>query len=300
MIESIEYILNALKSYKPHYFVSVPRLYEKAYHGILHRIQTGSKLKRLLFSWAARVGRKVSVEYLQKNRTPAGLLAWKYRLAKKLVFQKITALFGGEAELTISGGAPLSREIGQFFAAAGLIIAEGYGLTEMSPVTHANRIDNIKFGTVGPPLPDVKMRIAEDGEILLNGPNRMQGYYNDPAETEAAIDKEGWFHSGDIGYVDEGGYLVITDRKKNLIVTAGGKNIAPAPLEQRLSSSRYIDQCVVIGDRRKYLSALLVLNQEAVEYWAKANGLMNGEYAAFIKSREVNDLISQEVKDLQK
>ena len=299
VIESIEKVLDALQKFKPHYFVSVPRLYEKVYNSVLERIYSGSFVKRGIFNWATKVGTEVSINYLQKNRVPEGWLAWKYNLAQNLVFSKITDLFGGEAKQTISGGAPLSKEIGQFFASAGLIITEGFGLTEMSPVTNANRQDNIKFGSVGPTIPDVKMKIADDGEILFKGPNKMKGYYNDPESTAEVIDDDGWLHSGDIGEIDEDGHLVITDRKKNLIVTSGGKNIAPAPLEQQLTGSRYIDQVMVIGDKRKYVSALIVPNQESIEYWAKSNGIDYENFEELVKSEPVNDLIHKEISNIQ-
>jgi len=299
VIESIETVLEDLKAFKPHYFVSVPRLYEKIYHNVLHQVHSGSAIKQKIFQWATNVGNEVSQKYLQKGKEPSGLLALQYKIAHKLVFSQITELFGGEALLTISGGAPLSREIGQFFASAGLLIAEGFGLTEMSPVTNANRPDNIKFGTVGPALPDVEIKIADDGEILFRGPNRMQGYYNDPALTEETIDEEGWLHSGDIGEIDEEGHLVITDRKKNLIVTSGGKNVAPAPLESRISGSQYIDQIMAIGDQRKYVAALVVPSQESLEYWAKSNGIDFGSYKDLLDRDETWQLIKNEIDKAQ-
>jgi len=299
VIKSIESVLEDLQQFKPHYFVSVPRLYEKIYHGVLHQVHTGSAVKRAIFHWATRIGNRVSREYLQRGRQPEGWLGWQYGVARKLVFSKITQLFGGEALLTISGGAPLSREIGEFFASAGLLIAEGFGLTEMSPVTNVNRPDRIKFGTVGPPLPDVEVRMAGDGEILFRGPNRMRGYYNSPADTAEVIDGEGWLHSGDIGEFDDDGHLVITDRKKNLLVTSGGKNVAPAPLETRISGSRYIDQVMALGDKRKYIAALIVPNRESLEFWAKSNGIMTGDYTDLLQRQEVYDLIHGEIKNAQ-
>lgn len=299
VIKSIESVLEDLRHFKPNYFVSVPRLYEKIYHGVLHQVHTGSAVKRAIFNWATRIGNQVSREYLQRGQQPSGLLSWEYNLARTLVFSKITELFGGEALLTISGGAPLSRHIGEFFASAGLLIAEGFGLTEMSPVTNVNRPDHIKFGTVGPPLPDVEVRIAEDGEILFRGPNRMRGYYNDPASTADVIDDEGWLHSGDIGEFDPDGHLLITDRKKNLIVTSGGKNVAPAPLEARISGSPYVEQVMAIGDKRKYIAALVVPNREALEFWAKSNGLDTSDFSELLQRQEVYDLIHAEIKKAQ-
>ncbi len=299
VIESIETVLDDIQAYQPHYFVSVPRLYEKIYHTVLQQVHSGSAIKRRIFNWATKIGTQVSSEYLQRGKAPSGLLAWQYGLAQKLVFSKITQLFGGEALLTISGGAPLSREIGQFFASAGLLIVEGFGLTEMSPVTNVNRPDHIKFGTVGPTLPDVEIRIAGDGEILFNGPNKMQGYFNNPEATAEVIDEEGWLHSGDIGEIDADGHLVITDRKKNIIVTSGGKNVAPAPLESRVAGSPYIDQIMAIGDQRKYIAALIVPSQEALEYWAKSNGLYFENYQDLLQKEEVNTLLDQEIQKAQ-
>jgi len=299
VIESIEQVLDALKTYKPHHFVSVPRLYEKMYNTVLEQVHRGSAIKRGIFNWATNIGSEVSKKYLQRGKQPTGFFGLEYAIAKKLVFSKITDLFGGEAILTISGGAPLAPEIGQFFASAGLLIAEGFGLTEMSPVTNANRKDNIKFGTVGPALADVQVSFAEDGEILFKGPNMMKGYYNNPEATAEVIDDDGWLHSGDIGELDDEGSLIITDRKKNLIVTSGGKNVAPAPLESQISGSRYIDQVLVIGDKRKFISALLVPNQENLEYWAKSNGISFNEYSDLLQSEPVDTLIHQEVKDAQ-
>ncbi|MFA7630460.1 MAG: AMP-binding protein, partial [Candidatus Neomarinimicrobiota bacterium] len=203
----------------------------------------------------------------------------------------------GEFIQCVSGGAPLSAEVGSFFLAAGVRIIEGYGLTEMSPVTHVNDNNHIKFGTVGKALPDVQTKILEDGEILLNGPNRMLGYYKNEEETKASVDKDGWFHTGDIGYLDEEGYLKITDRKKNIIVTAGGKNIAPAAVEREITSSKYIDQAVVVGDRRKYLVAILVPNIEFFKKWGLLQDppLEFNNYADLVKSRDVEKLIQQEL-----
>jgi len=218
--------------------------------------------------------------------------------AKKLVFNKIGNIFGGEFIQCVSGGAPLSEEVGEFIMAAGISIIEGYGLTEMSPVTHVNTVDHIKWGTVGKALPDVITKIAEDGEILLNGPNRMKQYFNNPEETAEAIDKDGWFHTGDIGFVDEEGFLKITDRKKNIIVTAGGKNIAPAGVEREICSSKFIDQAVVVGDRRKYLVAILVPTSDIFAKWGKLQDppIELATYEDVSKSKAVEKLITEELE----
>ncbi|MCK4530942.1 MAG: AMP-binding protein, partial [Candidatus Marinimicrobia bacterium] len=190
------------------------------------------------------------------------------------------------------------EEVGEFIMAAGISIIEGYGLTEMSPVTHVNTVDHIKWGTVGKALPDVITKIAEDGEILLNGPNRMKQYFNNPEETAEAIDKDGWFHTGDIGFVDEEGFLKITDRKKNIIVTAGGKNIAPAAVEREICSSKFIDQAVIVGDRRKYLVAILVPTSDIFAKWGKLQDppIELATYEDVSKSKAVEKLITEELE----
>ncbi|MCK5520227.1 MAG: AMP-binding protein, partial [Candidatus Marinimicrobia bacterium] len=224
-----------------------------------------------------------------------GLLGFKYGIAQKLVFNKLNAVFGGNFIFGISGGAPLPKAIGEFFASAGVLLLEGFGLTETTPVTNVIPIDNIKFGAVGVNIPDVETRIADDGEIFFRGPNIMKGYYNNPEATKEAIDDEGWFATGDIGEIDENGFLKITDRKKNLIVTSGGKNIAPANIENKLIASRYIDQIVVIGDRRNFLIAVVVPAIEVVEKWAKDQGLQYKDITDLTKKPEISELIFKDV-----
>ena len=203
---------------------------------------------------------------------PGPLLKLQFALADKLVFSKIKARTGGRLRLFISGGAPLAREIAEFFGAAGMLICEGYGLTETSPVITCNRPGHVKPGTVGLPLEHVEVKIAEDGEILTRGPHVMKGYFKKPEATAEAIDKDGWFHTGDIGFVDADGFLVITDRKKDIIVTSGGKNIAPQPIENRLKTNRFFAEVVMIGNKRNFAAALVVPNFEALEAWAKQGG----------------------------
>jgi long-chain acyl-CoA synthetase len=268
--ESIAKVSDNLKEIHPHYMTTVPRLLEKVYAAVQEQIAMGSSVKQKIFHQAQRTGHEVVSKYLSKNKKPQGVLAMRYALAKKLVFNKIAGIFGGEFIQCVSGGAPLSEEVGEFLVAAGINIIEGYGLTEMSPVTHVNPPHlETKWGTVGPALPDVQTKIAEDGEILLNGPNRMEKYFKNPEETAEAIDQDGWFHTGDIGFVDEDGYLKITDRKKNLIVTAGGKNIAPAAVERQITASKFIEQAVVVGDRQKYLVAIIVPAFDIFVKWGK-------------------------------
>ncbi len=295
--ESITMVSENLKEVKPQYMTTVPRLLEKVYSIVLEKIAIGSPAKQKIFHWAQQIGHETVQKYLAFNKQPAGILAAKHALAKRLVFNKIAGVFGGEFLQCVSGGAPLSEEVGEFFVAAGINIIEGYGLTEMSPVTHVNDANHVKFGTVGKALPDIQIKILEDGEILMNGPNRMEKYYNDPEETAEAIDKDGWFHTGDIGHVDEDGYLKITDRKKNLIVTAGGKNIAPAMVERAITSSKYVEQAIVIGDRRKFLVVILVPLLETIVKWGKIQDppLEFSTYEDIVKSKNVEKLLKDEL-----
>ncbi len=295
--ESIAKVSENLKEVQPHYMVTVPRLLEKVYSVVQERVALGSPVKQNIFHWAQNVGHDVVKKFLSYNKKPKGMVTIRYALAKKLVFNKIGNIFGGEFIQCISGGAPLSEEVGEFLLAAGIGIIEGYGLTEMSPVTHVNTVDHIKFGTVGKALPDVETKIAEDGEILLKGPNRMEKYFNNPEETAEAIDKDGWFHTGDIGFVDEDGFLKITDRKKNLIVTAGGKNIAPATVERQITSSKFIEQSVVVGDRQKYLVAILVPAFDIFAKWGKLQDppIEFFTYEDVAKSKIVDKLIKDEL-----
>ncbi|MFA6619193.1 MAG: long-chain fatty acid--CoA ligase [Candidatus Neomarinimicrobiota bacterium] len=295
--ESIIKVPDNLKEVRPQYMTTVPRLLEKIYATVIEQVLAGPKAKQEIFNWAQRIGHRTANKYLIYNKKPLGPLALKYSWAKKLVFNKISAIFGSEFERCISGGAPLAPEIGEFFLMAGIRVQEGFGLTEMSPITHGNSMEHIKFGFVGLPYPDVKTKIAEDGEILLKGPNLMKGYYKDPEETAETIDSDGWFHTGDIGFVDEDGYLKITDRKKNLIVTAGGKNIAPAGVEREICSSKYIEQAVVIGDRQKYLVTILVPALEIIQEWGKKQNppLIFKTYKDMASSKEVEKLIQDEL-----
>lgn len=299
--ESIAKVPDNLKEVKPHFMTTVPRLLEKIYSTVIEQVLAGPQVKQDIFNWAQKVGHKTAVKYLKDNKTPLGPLGLQYALAKRLVFNKIAAVFGGEFSRCVSGGAPLAPEIGEFFLMAGIRVLEGYGLTEMSPVTHANRNDHLVFGTVGKALPDVQTVIAPDGEILLKGPNQMQGYYKAPVETAEAIDKDGWFHTGDIGFIDEDGNLKITDRKKNIIITAGGKNIAPSAVEAEICSSKFIEQAIVIGDRRQYLVAILVPSLEIFAKWGKKQNppLEFLTYADVATSKDVEKLIKDELASSQ-
>ena len=268
--EDIKTVAQNLMEVKPTVMISVPRLFEKIYAKVMANAESSGWLKKKIFFWALGVARQ-ALPYLNYRKPLPGMLARKYNIADKLVFSKIREKTGGQLELLVSGGAPLAKEIAEMFLGIGLCILEGYGLTETSPVLCINRPEKNKPGTVGPPLPEVEIKIADDGEILAKGPNVMRGYYKNPEATAKAI-VDGWFHTGDIGILDEDGYLRITDRKKDLLVTSGGKNIAPQPLESALKLSPFIEQAVVIGDKHNFISALLVPPWETVEEWAPMHG----------------------------
>jgi long-chain acyl-CoA synthetase len=277
--ESVETVADNLLEVRPHIMVSVPRLFEKLYAKVMDAVLAGPGLKKKIFHWAIKIGNEYGKKTLQKQKI-GRFLRFKRGLAHKLVFSKILAKTGGRVRFFVSGGAPLSKEIADFFYALGLVVLEGYGLTETAPVIAVNTFEQLKFGTVGKPIPGVEVKIAPDGEILVKGPNVMKGYYKKEAETREAFEG-GWFHTGDIGHLDDEGYLVITDRKKDLIITAGGKNVAPQPIENVLKRNPYIVNAVVIGGRRKFISAIIVPNLEKLEAYAKQNGV------AYIDAREL-------------
>jgi long-chain acyl-CoA synthetase len=289
--ESIETVSVNLGEVHPTIVLSVPRMFEKMYDAIVEKA-TASPVKKRIFVWARGVADRWATERLA-GRTPGGLLALQYSIAQKLVFSKLKARTGGELRYFVSGGAPLNPEINKFFYAAGLVILEGYGLTETSPVICVNSPKNYRIGTVGKPVPGVDVRIADDGEILTRGPNVMKGYYNKPTATAEVIDADGWFHTGDIGVLQDD-FLRITDRKKDLIVTAGGKNIAPQPIEGRVKMSKLVSQAVMIGDKRKYPIMLVVPNWEKVEQWAAGEGI-SGDRAKLTTDPRVVKMMESDV-----
>ncbi len=281
---------------RPTVMGGVPRVYEKVYNKVVTGAREGGGLKYKIFQWALDVGGQVS-RIRQKGGQPPGLLAFKHRLADKLVFSKLKARLGGRLRFLISGGAPLSRAIAEFFHACDILILVGYGLTETSAGSLFNRPERYKFGTVGLPVPGLEVRIAEDGEILLRGRSVMKGYYNLPQDTAEALEPDGWFHTGDIGQLDADGFLTITDRKKDILVTAGGKNIAPQNIEGQLKAScPYVSQVVMLGDRRPFCVALITLNEETTGKWAREHGIDYKDYADLASRPEVRQLIRDGVE----
>lgn len=287
----IEQAAQALAEVKPTITVAVPRVYEKLYARIL--AVTGPK--RRLVLWA----RQVALDWggiTMAGGTPGPGLKVKHAIADRLVFSKVRGKLGGRLRFFVSGGAPLSPQIALFFHGAGVVILEGYGLTETSPVTNVNAPHAQRLGTVGQPVPGTEIRIADDGEILVRGPQVMKGYYRNEDETRAVIDADGWFHTGDIGVLDDDGFLSITDRKKEILVTAGGKNIAPQPIENAAKLSAFVAQPLLIGDRRPYPVLLVVPNFDSLETWARRQGLSWADHAELVALSQVREKLEQEVE----
>jgi long-chain acyl-CoA synthetase len=296
--ESIEALRQNLQEIKPTTMVSVPRIYEKFHAAITDNVGKSSPVKQKLFAWALATGKKIGA--LKRDHRPIPyLLALQNDLADKLVFEKIKATLGGKLRYAVSGGAPLAPELFEFFFALGVTIYEGYGLTETTPIVTCNTPAAVRMGSVGRVIPGVTVKIADDGEILVRGPNVMKGYYKAPEATAEAI-VDGWFHTGDIGELDADGFLRITDRKKDLIVTAGGKNVAPQNIENLLKMDRYIEQVNIIGDRRRYLTAIIVPNLAEVEKWAQAKGLKFVERPELVKLPEVKQLLQESVEKVNR
>lgn len=293
--ESVNTVPQNMQEVRPHVFVSVPRVYEKFHARVYEQVSQGSPVRQKLFHWAVATGKR-ALPYRLKRQKPPGLLGFQLGLADKLVFKKIHERLGGRFVFAISGGAPLSRDLAEFFWGAGVPIFEGYGLSETSPVLTVNTRENVKMGSVGQAIPGVELKIAADGEILAKGPNIMKGYWGMEKETAETIDADGWFHTGDIGEVDDEGFLRITDRKKELIINAYGKNVAPAPIENSLKGSRFISQAVVIGDQKKFLSALLVPDFDALKSWSGKHGIGDAGNEALIAHPEVRELFRTEVE----
>ena len=303
--ESVDRVVDNMAEIRPTVMTSVPRLYEKLYAGILQRASEAGGLKKQIVFWARRIG----IEYAEKEVDGGGagpILRWKRRLADRLVFARLRERLGGRVRFFVSGGAPLAPVIAKFFYAAGLPILEGYGLTETSPVIAVNKFDQMRFGTVGPPIRNVEVRIEPDperpggdGEILVRGPNVMQGYYNLPERTAEVMTEDGWFRTGDVGLLEDG-FLKITDRKRDLIKTSGGKFIAPQPLENELKTSKYVSQAVVVGNKRKYASVLLVPEFDNLRSFARAQGLDPADAEALLQAEPVQELYAQILADLNR
>ena len=293
--ENIDKLRENLPEVKPHFICSVPRVFEKVYAGVIARAEAGPPLKRRIFHWAVGVGRRVS--RLQQAGTPvSALLGLQHRVAHALVFSKLHQALGGRLRFAVSGGAPLAKEIAEFFHAAGILILEGYGLTETCPSLTFNRLDHFKFGSVGQAQPGIEIKIAPDGEILARGGNIAQGYFKKPEATAEVFLADGWFATGDIGRIDEDGFLFITDRKKDLIVTAGGMNIAPQNIENLLKGDPFISQAMVYGDKRPYPVALITLNPDELAKFAREQSIVDTDPASLVKNAKVVERVSRIVE----
>jgi long-chain acyl-CoA synthetase len=296
--QSIETVIQDIAEAQPTVMVSVPRLYEKVAATVYEQIEKSSGLKRSLFYWALNTGLKYHEKRIEGKISKN--LARKYQLADKIVFSKIKNKLGGKFRCPIAGGAPLSVDTLKFFEAIGLRIVEGYGMTETHLIITLTAPGKTKYGSCGKPIPGVQVRIEEDGEVLVKGETLMKGYYNRPDLTAEVIDTQGWLHTGDIGYLDEDNYLFLTDRKKNIIVTSGGKNVAPAPIEHMLKTSRYIDEVCLVGNRQRFISALVIPNYELLKKWASDLGLDVSNLPDLLNNDKVNQLIGQEIEEKQK
>jgi len=295
--ESFDTVAANLGEVKPTVVLSIPRLYEKVYARVLENALSGSAIKRAIFFWAKRTGEQWATLSLAGLPIPGGL-RFKKKIADRLVFAKLQARTGGRIRFFVSGAAPLSTDIAKFFYSAGLPVIEGYGLTETSPVLTLNPLDRIKLGTVGRAIPGVELKIASDGEIFARGPNIMQGYYKLPEATRETVDQDGWLHTGDIGELDTDGYLKITDRKKELLKTAGGKYIAPQPIEMAVKRNKFVANAMVSGDRRKFPIILIVPNFDNLERWAQERSLTYGSRGQLIELADVQAKVEREVMSM--
>lgn len=295
--ENLNSISQNLTEVRPTLLISVPRIYEKVYSKIQSDVASAPPLKQKIFNWSVTVGRQIAKMRSEQFPIPVSLLA-KYQIADRLVFSKVRSKMGGRIRMTVSGGAPLAAELCEFFHACGIKILEGYGLTETTAAAAANFPGDYRFGTVGKPLGDTEFKIAPDGEILIRGSVVFKEYYRDPAATKSAFTEDGWFLTGDIGEISDRGFVKITDRKKELIVTSAGKNIAPQKIENLLKSQRFISQVIVCGDKQKFLGALITLNQEEISKWASISGISFSHFEELIKKEPVIKLIGDKVKSV--
>ncbi|HOC74426.1 MAG TPA: long-chain fatty acid--CoA ligase [Deltaproteobacteria bacterium] len=298
--ESTEKLLENLNEIRPTFLVSVPRIYEKVHSGITSKVATAPPVKKALFNWAMGIAAQ-NLPYICNDRPKTGFFAFKFNLANKIIFSKLRAALGLDRLVAaISGGGPLSVSDAEFFLGMGIKVLEGFGLTETTPITNANKPKLIKPGTVGPAVKDTIVKISEDGEVLIKGPQVMKGYYKNEAATKEAFTEDGFFRTGDIGEIDKDGYLKITGRIKDLIVTSGGKNISPQNIENTLVTSKFIEQVAIIGDNRKYLSALIVPSYATLEAWAKENNIAFTGRKDLISKPEVQKLYEKELEDHMK
>jgi long-chain acyl-CoA synthetase len=296
--EGIEKVAQNMAEIKPTVMTGVPRLFERMYNKIKRNVEKQPEKKQKIFEWAVSVGQEYAEQKRGGNSIPL-MLSLKHALAEKLVFKKLKEVTGGNLRFFISGGAALARELGVFFEAVGILVLEGYGLTESSPVITVNRENDYKFGSVGKTVPGVEVKIAKDGEILAYGPNIMQGYYKKKKETNEVI-KDGWLHTGDIGVFDAEGFLIITDRKKSLFKTSGGKYVAPTPIENLFLGSKYIDQFIIIGDKRMFISALVVPDFEALREYADAHRISYKTNEDLIKLKQIEEMMEKDFSQFQK
>ena len=295
--ESLETIGTNLREVKPTIFVGVPRIFEKIFARVKEKAAEKGRVNLAVLNWAVEVGKEYARLVINKQKVPA-LLAMKHSFADKLIFAKMREALGGRIRLIISGGAALPEELGYIYLGAGLPIVQGYGLTETSPVITAGRLEDNRIGTVGKPIANVEVRIADDGEIETRGPNIMRGYYNKPAETAAVFTSDGWFKTGDIGTIDEDGFLKITDRKKELFKTSGGKYIAPQAIEQLIKGSRFVNQVVLIGNGRKFPAALIVPDWEMLKSYVELKGINVDGRAEMCKHPRILNLFERQIAGL--
>ncbi len=295
--ENLDSVSKNIGEVRPTILPGVPRVYEKIYARIINQIENGPKIKKKLFQWALNTG-KASLPYRLEEKPMPLQIRLKYILAKVLVFNKISGKLGGRLRIGITAAAPLSPSIIEFFNALGIPIYEGYGMTETFAPAVVSFGKNFKIGYVGKPLPSMQVKIGNDGEILMKGPAVFKGYYKKPEGTPAMIDEEGWLHSGDLGDIDKDGFVRVTGRKKDLIITAGGKNITPQNIENIFTSDPYISQCVPYGDNRKYLTAVLVVNEQEITAWAKQNDIAFQDYKDLTGNARVYAFIKQKADKL--
>jgi long-chain acyl-CoA synthetase len=291
--ESIDKLFTNIGEVRPTLLFAVPRVFEKAYNKIKTGANEGSEIKKLLFHWATDVGREY-YEHIWNHRRPPLKSAIQFKIAQKLVLSKVYAKFGGRLRWCVAGGAPLPLEVAKFMQIVGMTILEGYGLTETCAPVSLNTPDACKFGSIGKPLPEAAIKLGPDGELLIKSRKIFKEYYKNP-EATAEVMENGWFHTGDIGTIDPEGFVKITDRKKDLIITSGGKNVAPQKIENLLKTQRYMNQIMVVGDKRNYLAAIVTLDKEDVIKYAKENNILFSEYSELVKTDKVKALVQKAV-----